>query len=292
VKNTINVLGIYREKKYSNRAVEADKKILDELMTYLQFQFQFNINLKVVQPEDFIIPKEDYDLVFSMSQEDRILNWLDLLEKRGAVIVNTSRSIRNCYRKNLSIILSDKIFSYPKSQALNVKEKSPLIYFSESGYWVKRADFHALDDNDVVHIDSKEQLEVVLNEFESRNVSEVILQEHFDGELFKFYGIRNSFFTIRHMGKTTINRYNFLEGDHKPLFDCAKMEKLANQAAELLELDFFGGDCIVTESGQYHLIDFNDWPSFRTCVKDATPKMIEYALNKFKNEADNVSNAY
>ena len=31
----------------------------------------------------------------------------------------------------------------------------------------------------------------------------------------------------------------------------------------------YGGDCIIDAAGRWHIIDFNDWPSFAPCVAPA-----------------------
>jgi hypothetical protein len=41
--------------------------------------------------------------------------------------------------------------------------------------------------------------------------------------------------------------------------------QLAQQAGEVLGLDIYGGDCLVTPDGALCLIDINDWPSLRGC---------------------------
>jgi hypothetical protein len=213
---------------------------------------------------------------------------LDYLESKGAVIVNSSRAIRNCYRNKLSELLQDEAFSYPKFYPLSIdvpvaKDYLDSLKFS-NGFWIKRGDFHALVDNDVVHVDSIENLDPILDNFRSRGVESVILQENCQGELFKFYGVKDNFFSLRYMGKTTNDRYITVEGNQQIDFDRKYLERLVHMAAGILELDYFGGDCIVTETGKIHFIDFNDWPSFRTCREEVAPFMASYALKKLNKE--------
>lgn len=290
----LNVLGIYREEIYSNRAVSADKSILDEVLKEFQKKYGKKILLTKIRPEDKVLKflDFDWDIVFSMAQDPQILNQLDFLEARGTVVVNSGSSIRNCYRHKLSELLSDEAFSYPKYLPIKVDQdsiESVTAFESSNGYWVKRGDFHALVDEDVIHIESIKDLGTILLDFKNRGVNKVILQENCQGELFKFYGVRDHFFNLRYMGKTTNDRYSFIAGNPNIAFDRDHLELLAHKAAKILGLDYFGGDCIIDESGKIQFIDFNDWPSFRTCRKIAAPTMAAYALNKIKYE---VSNAY
>lgn len=280
----MNVLGIYREEKYSNRAVNADRAIMDSVLKTLKDKVGTTVAIVVARGEDINLDtfdiEIDFDLVFSMAQEEKVLKVLDHFERKGAVVVNSAKAIRNCFRSKLSELLNDEDFSYPRYTTLKVAHDTHNVFDSENGYWVKRGDFHAVVDEDVVHISSVNELASALTQFKSRGVEEVILQENCAGELFKFYGVRDSFFNLRYMGKTSRNRYEFDPGNSNINFDQNRLEILVHKAAKILELDFFGGDCIITSSGGMHFIDFNDWPSFRTCVHDVSPTMVSYALNK------------
>jgi hypothetical protein len=288
--STLKVLGIYREEKFSNRAVEADRSIMVELLKVIGKGLGERADIKTIRPEDHAhqIKSSKYDLIFSMAQDDQVLKDLDYLESQGTVVVNSSRAIRNCYRNKLSELLQDEAFSYPQFYPLFIdvpveKEYLDSLKFP-NGFWVKRGDFHALVDNDVVHVDNVENLDPILDNFRSRGVQSVILQENCQGELFKFYGVKDNFFSLRYMGKTTTDRYVTVEGQSQIDFDRKYLESLVHMAAGILELDYFGGDCIVTETGKIHFIDFNDWPSFRTCREEVAPFMASYALKKLNKE--------
>ncbi|MBC7538367.1 MAG: hypothetical protein H7281_06075 [Bacteriovorax sp.] len=285
----LKVLGIYREEKFSNRAIEADKEIMDEVLKSLSFTLGDSVVFTKIRPEDIAYKVLDfnYDLVFSMAQEEHILSYLELLESRGTVVVNSSKSVRNCYRGKLSELLSDDAFSYPRFISLKVEQVLFKAFDSKHGYWVKRGDFHALSDDDVVHIETIDQLGAVLENFKNRGVDEVILQESLEGELFKFYGVRDSFFNLRYMGKTSNDRYSNIPGNSDIIFDRGHLERLVHMAARILELDYFGGDCIISDKGKMHFIDFNDWPSFRSCRNSVAPNMASYALNKLKSGVSN-----
>jgi hypothetical protein len=291
----LKILGIYREEKFSNRAVDADRSIMDAVLKSLE---KVNGNVReitAIVPEvnAHIIKNNNWDLIFSMAQDERILDNLDKLESKGTVVVNTSKSIRNCYRNKLSELLCDDSFSYPGFLHLDVNSKIHQTDFDElnssCGYWVKRGDFHALVDEDVVHIETLADLPLVLDQFKKRGVDKVILQENRPGELFKFYGVQDSYFSLRHMGKSTNNRYITETGNSQLNFDSNHLEKLVHKAARKLELDYFGGDCIISDTGKIHFIDFNDWPSFRTCRDEVAPYMASYALKKLHNGGLNVN---
>jgi hypothetical protein len=286
MKNNLRVLGIYREEVFSNRAINADKDILDKLINHITEKNNYVSEVVLLRGEDFYYEKHksNYDLIFSMAQNENVLRDVEKLELAGAKIFNSSKSIRNCYRSNLSSLLSDKKFSYPQFIKVNTSGEIPKIFYSEDGYWVKRGDFHSLIDEDVQYIDAGNELKKVLALFRDRGVTDVIVQKNHMGELYKFYGVKNAFFKLRFMGKTGTSRYQINPGNPLLIFDEIRLEKLAHKAAEILGLDFFGGDCIITQEGKMHFIDFNDWPSFRSCVGEVVPEMTEYAFNKLNSE--------
>jgi hypothetical protein len=281
VKTPMKILAVYREKIFSNRAVEADRAILDEVLTIFRIKMGHQCNITVVQPEEFSVLdiNTNYDLVFSMAQDEKILTLLDILESKGAVVLNSSQSIRNCHRQKLSELLCDDAFAYPRFLTVDVENINPVL-LDEKAVWIKRGDFHALVDDDVLFAGSRAEKITALENFKNRAVKKVLFQDHCEGELFKFYGVRDSYFNLRYMGRTGKDRYEFIPGDINVEFDKTRLELLAHRAARVLDLDFFGGDCIIDDQGKMHFIDLNDWPSFRTCVQSVAPVMVNYALKK------------
>ena len=56
-----------------------------------------------------------------------------------------------------------------------------------------------------------------------------------------------------------------------------------DEAAKVLQVDVYGGDCIVSPDGSIRIIDFNDWPSFAPCRKEAAIAIGQAVLQKTKN---------
>jgi hypothetical protein len=279
------ILGIYREEKYSNRAVDVDRAILDAVLYEFEKITGTEVVIERVKPEWGIgdLYFKQFHLVFSMAQSEEFLTLLECFENRGATVVNSATGIRNCYRHKLSEILDGNVFSYPKFSMVNMKTQFSLPEI-RGGHWLKRGDFHALSDDDVVYVETEHELQKNLSQFQMKGVDSIIMQENCEGELFKFYGVCDHFFNIRYIGRTDKDRYATHAGNPDIQFDREHLKNLAHSAAQVLGLDFYGGDCIVSSTGRIHLIDFNDWPSFRTCRDEVAPIMAQYALQKFKSE--------
>ena len=50
---------------------------------------------------------------------------------------------------------------------------------------------------------------------------------------------------------------------------------MMDQAASTIQLDIYGGDCIIQPDGRPVLIDLNDWPSFSRCRDEAAQAIAE-----------------
>ena len=60
----------------------------------------------------------------------------------------------------------------------------------------------------------------------------------------------------------------------------AKLKADAEKTAKLIDIDIYGGDCIIREDGSYAIIDFNDWPSFSRCREEAADAMADVICKK------------
>jgi len=280
----MKIAGIYRERQFSNRAVAADRAILDKALFHLKQDLKSEVTIDLFQACDGadIFHLSEVDCILSMAQGEGILAQLQNLEHRGVRVVNSVVSIRNCYRQRLSEILGDGEFSYPAYSVMETGAGGPMQLPFKDGCWVKRGDFHAVADNDVQFIDDEATLTREMAAYQARGITHVICQENITGHIIKFYGVTDQFFSYRYMGMTGPDRYDLPEGLEPKDIDHSAIREQAVVAARKLGLVFFGGDCIIDSSGGLHFIDVNDWPSFRSCADEAAYAMSEYILRLFK----------
>ena len=59
------------------------------------------------------------------------------------------------------------------------------------------------------------------------------------------------------------------------------MRQICINAAKVLNVTVFGGECIVGEDGTIKIIDFNDWPSFAPCRESASSYIAECIYKNF-----------
>jgi hypothetical protein len=265
---TLNILGIYRHPMFSNNAIEADRLILEESLAHLESISPFPLKIEMAEEAEAASLKGRYALVLTMAQSEDTLRTLEKVLPNSP-IWNSPAAIRNCYRKAMSTTLSGLPVNYVPFQLLPTDGSVMPALEANASYWLKRSDFHAIADEDVTLAESAEEVTAKLARFRERGVSEVILQKHVQGDIYKFYGVKGGFFR-------PIRVRAMLEGATNPNF--AQLEKAATRSAEALGLVIYGGDAILDSEGNFNLIDLNDWPSFRICRPDAAKAIAELSL--------------
>ncbi|MBF0360869.1 MAG: hypothetical protein HQK49_07650 [Oligoflexia bacterium] len=287
------ILGIYREKIYSNRAVDADRAILNSCLNsclrIFREELKLDVEIHSIEGESVAGAENIFqnDLILSMAQSSDVLSLLEKAEEMGVTVINSVRSIKNCYRLNLSKLLSNHNLFYPEYSLIDTSVKIKKLPFSS---WLKRVDFHALCDEDVVLVRSVEEVNLRLQNFSERKVRSVILQKHVEGEVIKFYGVGDRFFSYRFMDRADMDRADKVD---KPLSErvLQLIKQTAFRAAKVLGLQIYGGDVVLDERENIHLIDINDWPSFRSCVAEASVVMAQMISAKVNVNSNSNSNS-
>ena len=95
----------------------------------------------------------------------------------------------------------------------------------------------------------------------------------------KFYGVEGTnFFRYYYSGDDTETKFGDEERNGKPQyysFSSFDLQTDAEKLACLLQTPIYGGDAIIQEDGSYVIIDFNDFPSFSKCRKEAAKAIFE-----------------
>lgn len=266
---------------FSNNAIEADRLILEESLARLESLCPVPVRVEMVEESELLAAQGSFGLVLTMAQSKEALA---LLEKKfpHALIWNSPASIRNCYRKAMSTLLSALPVSYVPFCTLRTDGEIPQNLDPKESYWLKRSDFHAINDEDVTLAENIKEAGEKLEKFRQRGIGEVILQRHIHGDIYKFYGVKNQFFR-------PIRVRSFLPESSAP--DFTFLKNSATLAAEALGLTIYGGDAILDAHGKFHLIDLNDWPSFRICREDAS-KAIAASVVEYFSSIRGTTNTY
>ena len=254
-------VGVYREKVFSPGKVREDAAILDATLQELSHMGHGFYTVEAEKLEDACI---DSPFILTMAQSARALDILEAQQKRGAKILNSVASVRNSCRRPLIRLLQTAGLPIPRSEVFTTEEAEDRLSRHEAySYWVKRGDVHAMEVGDVKRIKSPEELRASLSHFKERKIREVLVQEHIEGDVVKFYGAgRASYFSA------------FLESSGEDVTsETDELRRIACRAAEAVGLEAYGGDAVFTAKRDIMLIDVNDWPSFSRC-RDAAAKSI------------------
>ncbi len=276
--NSRMVVGVYREKIFSPGKVREDAAILNATLTELsRYGYQ---PLVLDAGDSFLHIQKPACAVLSMAQSGRALGILEGWEKDGTRVLNSVRSVRNCYRKALIHLLAEARLPIPLSEISPLEEVEKKISFrSPGGYWLKRGDVHALEPMDVVKVTSRDELRQGLEHFRCKEIEEVLIQEHVEGEVVKFYGVGRGLYFSAFLASSGREVTQEMKG----------LSRLARGSAEAVGLDIYGGDAVVTGSGEEVLIDLNDWPSFSRCCQPAARRIAKYTMAIDKGEQHGLS---
>lgn len=207
-----------------------------------------------------------YYQIISMARSPKALDCLEQLEQSGIRVLNPSVGVRACQRSNVDKVMRENYLPLPPDKG-------------NDGYWVKRADASAQSKEDVCFCHDWSEVEKIKSTFMQRGITDVVTQAHVKGDVVKFYGVEGTgFFRYYYSGDDTETKFGDEERNGKPqyyLFSSSNLQADAEKLACLLQTPIYGGDAIVREDGSYVIIDFNDFPSFSKCRKEAAKAIFE-----------------
>jgi len=267
------IFAIRRAERYSPNCVDKDAAILDGVS---QLLLREGYDVRTVG-EESAWAVGVASAYISMGRKPETLARLALEERRGAVVVNTADSVSLCCnRKRLTERLRLGGVPMPKEEG-------------SFGYWVKRGDGVAETEHDVRYAESAEERDEIEAEMRTAGVKEVVVQAHIKGDLVKFYGVRSTpFFRTFYPGDDKQSKFGDEQRNGSPchyLFNMEALHDAAEKAAELSGVDVYGGDCIVSQDGEFSIIDFNDWPSFSRCRQEASAAIAKHVIAKLQTQA-------
>jgi glutathione synthase/RimK-type ligase-like ATP-grasp enzyme len=258
------IAGIYRELIYSPGKVYDDAAILDASLAEL---LRFGCEVVALKAEDLESFSPCPAWALNMAQSERALRILEEWSGNGTRVINSVNSIRNCYRKPLVNLLVRSEIPLPQSEILPLDAVEREVSFGVSAsYWIKRGDVHATQPEDVVRVESRDGLLKALRHFRDQGVSDVLVQEHVQGQTIKFYGVGKGEYFSAFVSPGPKDVSSRVDG----------LMALAIRSAELLGLEIYGGDVIVMGDGSLVLVDLNDWPSFSMCKMEAAKGIARY----------------
>lgn len=278
----LTIAGIRRENQFSPNHIGNDAAIFSLTAQHLR---DLGCEVNEYIESDLIVHDFEETVIFNMVRNWTSIHKLQQMEDQGYTVINSGYGIENCTREKMTRLLMSNNISHPASLILPTDE-DPTAALKEAGFytsWIKRGDFHAIHREDVTYVRNPEEAKTILKEYAIRGIKTAVINEHLVGDLVKFYGVTGTDFfywfypSNQHHSKFGLEQIN---GTAKGIpFDEPKLLQLCNQAAEVLNIHVYGGDCIISDDGSIRLIDFNDWPSFAPCRSEAAPQIARRIYN-------------
>jgi hypothetical protein len=265
---TKKVIGVHREAPFAPLLFQEDSKILREAALRLS-ELGMETDLTTIDQlqEDVPLPVAFLNMCEGVSSLEK----LERFERQGSAVLNRPEAVRNCYRIRMISMLSEHALPFPKSLLINLSDRDPQGDLAggieiNRRFWLKRGDVHCTQAGDVRLVTNAWEFEAGLKDLLGRGITRAVLQDHLEGDLVKFYAVRGrSFF------KCYIQNP---DGTKRPYpRDTALLQKISLRAAEVLGLDVYGGDFVVTSPRGPLLIDINAWPSFAPCAEEAAAEI-------------------
>lgn len=282
---TMNILGISRSPQFSPNSCNRDKAIFDAVASRLQ---RSDNEVSVISEDFFVaVDLSEFDMVFSMARGNYVLQSLADAERTISLpVYNSALALLQSMRSRLVVLLRSAGIPQPSFQVIE-----PLTPFNPASLvipfplWAKRGDACAQCATDVRYIMNETDFLQAIADFEADGVSSVVVEEHVSGDLIKFYGVEGSdFFHFSYpsdgegFSKFGLEQHNGLPSRYE--FSVTTLKTVADDAARAARLTIYGGDAIVRPDGTFVIIDFNDWPSFSACRKQAAKAIAQRILRK------------
>jgi len=263
----LKCLGVLRETTNSPNHEQDDELILRAVGEELQ---KLGAQVRIIEPRLLSeIDPSDWDVVIPMCENYPAMRMIQSWS--GPMVINTMDAVLNCYRVNMTPLMEVCPGIHPRTEIRNLRglPGAKPAFCGEHGVWLKRGDVHNTCDHDVVYVGKWEDCAAVKEDFESREITSVVIQEHIEGDLIKFYGV----------GPMKWFDWFYHKGDKaaKYPFSVKQLEQYAAKVADAVGLEVYGGDAIVTPAGRIYVIDINSWPSFarvRNTVKTHIAKHV------------------
>ena len=275
-----SILGILRDRKYSPHS--NDLSIMQAVAEVLQ---RAGRTVRLTEESDIQDGDAHVSAVFSMARSrqalQRLMQWQ---QKHGTTVINPSQGVMNCGRMEAYEILSQQ--GIPIAPYTEIPTQGQLPKGLSYPCWLKRADASSQEQDDVAFVEDAIQLEQHVQQMQARGIGRMVACKHVAGDLIKFYGVAGTPFfhwyypTADSQGHSKFGWERHNGKIHRFSFDTEALHGMADRAARATQCPVYGGDCIADGNGVLHIIDFNDWPSFRPCIEPAAQAIASLILHK------------
>ena len=265
-------IGVLRAARFSPNS--SDLPIMQAVVNGLEKR---GAECQLVDEDDLPPQLADDCTYFTMARSEAAREKLHKLSR----VVNKTTALRTLSdRIEVSKLLQRFGLGQPEWRVLRTDNKQDW----RGTCWLKKRSGYTATPGDVCFAETPEQEGACLQNFNANNISEVFEQAHAAGDLVKFYSVAGTpFFHYSYpTEQARQGKFGLEEHNGKPqhyTFVAEDLKENLDRAVLSIGLRVYGADVIVLESGDYQIIDLNDWPSFSVCVDEAAPYIVDLLMD-------------
>lgn len=265
------IIAIYRLQKHSPNLSSADTNIMNKVVDKLKAE---GYEIVQIAEDEFLDTEISGDIIINMCRTEAALKKLQHLISRGVLVINSPQAIKNCSRRNLQKLFIENAIPTPATHIIKTTADEETLQQIPLPCWLKLPDTPTIQKEDINYISTLCEFKEALQYYQSRGEGDIVVSQHQSGDLVKFYSVSQSDFL--HISYPTLEKhskfgYESYNDTIKSIpFSKEKLLQISHKAAEAVGIKIYGGDCIINQSGDICIIDFNDWPSFSSCAEEAS----------------------
>ena len=283
----IKIAGVMRAPAFSPNHISNDATIFNLVCEQLRKR---GCEVHTYSEEQLAAGMVHEQIIVDMCREPRSFPILQQMEDEGRLVINSGYGIENCTRERMTRILIGRGIPYPESLIVNTDEAiaDQLKKAKFTQCWIKRGDYFTMHREDITFARHPQEAQELIQEYFMRGIKRAVINRHLPGDLVKFYGVRGTdffyWFYPFHDGpvRRTASDATANSAGENPLNE-SRLRAICNRAVEEIDIEIYGGDCIVGADGNIQIIDFNDWPSFAPCREQAAPIIARRIMALVKN---------
>jgi hypothetical protein len=272
----MKIAGIPRNPKNSPNMSDKDMQLFHQIVNELK---NSGHTVEILDEQQEI--SDGYDAIFHMTRTANTLEKLASCESKGVYVTNSANGVKNCSREKFVEIFTKYKIKQPAYTRINITSKALTPPFLPG--WLKKSDGWSCNAEDVQFVTSIEEYQKALSALSAKGCSEALFCEHIAGDIIKFYGVQSEDFFRWYYPNPTATKFGLEKINGEPQkykFNSKELREIAFRAANALNINIFGGDCIISPHGGIYIIDFNDCPSFSAFRDEAAKKISTSIINK------------
>lgn len=265
------IAAVYRSHEHSPNLTDADSRIINAASIKLQ---ERGYAIHRYTEAQFIETDITEPAIINMCRKPRSIEKLCRLEAEGKTVINSGHAIRKCTKRKLWEISTANNIETPATVIVGSTDTTLPFSGTFRPCWLKLPDESVTDKDDIIYAGTPAEYREALTRYHSRAITEVLVCEHLEGDLLKFYAVSGDRYLYTLYPKQSgYSKFGYEANNSDVKFYPYKTERLkeiCNIMSCETGITVFGGDCIITPDGKINIIDLNDWPSFSPCAEEAS----------------------